>query len=99
MQSQDIPFPVLVDDAGLAAQAASVERVGLLRLFHPASFAGLRRAWADGHRVGKPGPRTNQLGATFVVGPGSALHYAHRDAHTADHAPLDAIAAGLERIR
>ena len=35
-----------------------------------------------------------QLGATFVVGPGSRLRYEHLDKHTADHAPFsDVIAA------
>ena len=41
-----------------------------------------------GFRVKKSGKRVNQLGTTFVVGPGSQVRYAHVDAHTADHAPL-----------
>jgi peroxiredoxin len=83
-----IPFPVLVDDGARAARAASIRRVPFLALFRPASWAATRRAWRAGYRIGKPGPRTNQLGATFVVGPGDRLRYEHRDAHTADHAPL-----------
>ena len=79
-----------------AARAAGVRRVGFLKLFTPASFPGTRRAWRAGHRVGMPGRRTDQLGATFVIGPGAALHYSHHDAHTADHAPLDEIFAALE---
>ncbi len=91
IKGEKIPFPVLVDDHAEAAKAASIRRVGFLKLFAPASFPGSRRAWRAGHRVGMPGKRTNQLGATFVVGPGSAVRYAHYDAHTADHAPMDEV--------
>ena len=42
----------------------------------------------------KSGTRVNQLGATFVLGPGSHVRYAHVDVHTADHASLaDVLAA------
>jgi hypothetical protein len=34
-------------------------------------------------------------GAPCVIGPGDPLRYQHRDAHTADHAPMDAILASL----
>ena len=95
VRDERIPYPVLVDDAGAAAAAAAVRRVWFHQLFDPASFPGARRAWRVGHRIGKPGPRTNQLGATFVLGPGPVLRYEHRDAHTADHAPVDAILAAL----
>ena len=90
----EIPYPVLVDDDAVAARAVGVERVGLLKLFHPDSLRGARRAWWAGHRIGI-GKRTNQLGATFVVGPGDRLTYAHYDRHTADHAPLDQVFAAL----
>ena len=95
VRDERIPYPVLLDDAAAAAGAAAVQRVWFHQLFHPASFPGARRAWRAGHRIGKPGPRTNQLGATFVLGPGPVLRYEHRDAHTADHAPVDAILAAL----
>jgi len=95
VEAEKIPFPVLVDDGAAAAQAASIRRVGFLKLFAPASYPGARRAWQAGHRVGMPGKRTNQLGATFVVGPCTEVHYAHYDAHTADHAPMDEVFQAL----
>ncbi len=95
-RDEHIPFPVLVDDDAAAAKAASVRRVSFAKLFAPASYPGARRAWRAGHRLGMPGKRTNQLGATFVVGPGPAVHYAHYDAHTADHAPMGEIFAALK---
>jgi len=95
VRDERIPFPVLVDDAGAAASAASVRRVRFYELFHPASYSGTRRAWRAGHRIGRPGKRVNQLGASFVLGPGPVIRYQHRDAHTADHAPIEAILAAL----
>ena len=95
VERERIPYPVLADDRAHAAKAAAIERVGPFRLFHPASFAGTRRAWKAGHRIGASGRRVDQLGATFVVGPGARVRYEHRDAHTADHAPMDEVLAAL----
>lgn len=95
VREHGIPFPVLVDDRAEAARAASVRRVRFLKLFAPSSFPGAVRAWKAGHRLGRPGVRPNQLGATFVVGPGPQVRYAHYDAHTADHAPLKEVFAAL----
>jgi peroxiredoxin len=90
-----VPFPVVVDDGGDAARAAAVRRATPWGLFNPRSFPGARRARKAGFRVHKSGKRVTQLGATFVVGPGDRVAYAHVDAHTADHAPLDDVLAAL----
>ena len=95
VEREQIPYPVLADDDGRAAKAASIERVGMFRLFHPDSWEGTRRAWKGGHRIGASGRRVDQLGASFVVGPGAELRYAHRYAHTSDHAPLGELIAAL----
>ena len=93
---EQVPFPVLVDDAAAAAQAASVKKVNFATLlFDPRSFKGARQAHRNGFRVKKSGKRVTQLGATFVIGPGSNVRYAHVDAHTADHAPLADVLAAL----
>ncbi len=93
---EQIPFPVLVDDDGVAATAAALPRVNPFRLvLDPRSLGGARRAHRAGYRVKKPGKRTNQLGATFVLGPGAHVRYEHVDEHTADHAPLDDVLAAL----
>jgi hypothetical protein len=36
-----------------------------------------------------------QLGATFVVGPGPRVRYAHVDADSTDHAPIDDVLHAL----
>jgi peroxiredoxin len=93
---EDVPFPVLVDDDARAAGAASVPRVGFFRLLtDPRSREGAKRARASGHRIHKAGRRVTQLGATFVVGPGTRVRYEHVDDHSADHAPLDEVLAAL----
>ena len=96
VEQEEIPFPVLVDDDGVAAAAGALPRVNPFRLlFDPRSLGGARRAHRAGHRIGKPGKRTNQLGATFVLGAGGRVRYEHVDEHTADHAPLDDVLAAL----
>jgi peroxiredoxin len=93
---EDVPFPVLVDDGARAANAAAVKKVNFATLLlDPRSFRGARQAHRDGFRVKKSGKRVNQLGATFVLGPGSTVRYAHVDVHTADHAPPADVLAAL----
>ena len=93
---EHVPFPVLVDDHADAARAASVRRVPLFRLMADRrSWAGTRRARAGGHRIHRAGKRVTQLGATFVIGPGPELRYAHIDDHSADHASLDDVLQAL----
>ncbi len=96
VESDRIPFMVLVDDDAAAARAAAMPRVNAFRLlFDRRSLAGSRRAHRAGFRVGRPGARVNQLGATFVLGPGDDVRYEHVDEHTADHAPIDEVLAAL----
>jgi peroxiredoxin len=96
VSDERVPFPVLVDDDAAAANAAAVKKVNFATLlFDPRSFKGARHAHRNGYRVKKSGKRVNQLGATFVIGPGGQMRYAHVDAHTADHAPLSEVLAAL----
>jgi hypothetical protein len=109
-EADRIPFPVVVADDARAAEAAGVERAGLLRMFAPSSFAPTARALRAGFRIGRPGKRVSQMGATFVVAPGAGgsiaaveaergarLLFRHYDAHPADHAPMDSIFEALRR--
>ena len=91
------PFLVLVDDDAAAANAAAIKKVNFATLlFDPRSLKGARRAHRNGFRVMKSGKRVNQLGATFVIGPGSQVRYEHVDVHTADHAPIADVMAALQ---
>lgn len=95
VEDEAVPFPVLVDDTGEAAAAASVETVSWWRLLHPSTWAATRETWRRGHRVHRVGPRVAQLGATFVVGPGERLRFVHRDRDSTDHAPIEAVLTAL----
>jgi peroxiredoxin len=99
VEDETVPFPVLVDDDGAAARAASVRKVNFATLlFDPRSMKGARQAHRAGFRVKKSGRRVNQLGATFVLGPGPIVRYEHVDVHTADHAPVDEVLAALPSV-
>jgi peroxiredoxin len=96
VDDENVPFPVLVDDYRHAAHAAQVKRVNFrVLLFDKRSRAGTKAAREAGHRIHWPGKRTNQLGATFVLGPGDTVLYEHIDDHSADHAPLEDVIAAL----
>ena len=87
---------MLVDDQADAARAATVRRVSFVRLLTDRrSWPGTRRARAAGFRVHRSGKRVTQLGATFVLGPGDQVRYAHIDEHSADHAPLEQVLDAL----
>jgi peroxiredoxin len=92
-----IPYPVLIDADARAAKSAAIVRIPFWKMFHPASYGGTARAWRAGHRIGGAGKRVDQLGSTFVIGPGPMLLYEHRDAHSADHAPLGDVFGALTR--
>jgi len=92
---EQIEFPVLVDDDAAAARAASVRKASIFSLAGPRTWSGSRQAHRDGLRVHRTGKRVTQLGATFVIGPGSRVRYAHVDAHSSEHAPLDQVLAAL----
>jgi peroxiredoxin len=92
---ESISFPVLVDDRGEAARAAAVPSSSFLGMFHPRTWKKTRETWARGYRIHKAGARVTQLGATFVIAPGPRVTYAHLDADSTDHAPVEEILAAL----
>ena len=95
VEEENIPFAVLVDDDADAARAASVKRGSAWKILGPETYGDSIRTWRAGHKIHKPGKRTFQLGATFVVGPGDVLRYEYLDENTADHAPLDEVFEAL----
>jgi len=97
VEDESIPFPVLVDDDGSAAQAAAVASSSFIGMFHPRTWAATRETWRRGHRIHRAGKRVTQLGATFVIAPGPRLTYEHLDADSTDHAPLEAVIPAIAR--
>ncbi|HTD49102.1 MAG TPA: peroxiredoxin-like family protein [Acidimicrobiia bacterium] len=95
VRDEHIPYLVLVDDDGTAADAASVGVASWYRLLHPSTWAATVATWKRGHRIHQPGKRVTQLGATFVVGPGDQLRYSHVDADSTDHASVPDVLAAV----
>ncbi len=97
VDDERIPYLVLVDDDGLAARAAGVPTSSFIGLFHPRTWAATRGAQRRGYRIHKAGARVTQLGATFVIGPGDIVRYAHLDSDSTDHAPVEEVFDVLAR--
>jgi peroxiredoxin len=95
VREEQIPFPVLVDDAATAAQAASLRTLNWFQLLHPRTWKATRETSKRGHHVHKSGQRVRQIGATFVLGAGDRVRYEHVDRDSTDHAPFDEIVAAL----
>ena len=95
VEQEDIPFPVLVDDNGDAARAASLGRLSARQLLSPRGYVETFRTWRSGHKIHKAGKRVTQLGATFVVGPGPRVTYEHLDESATDHAPVDDVLTAI----
>jgi peroxiredoxin len=95
IRDEQIPFLVLVDDDGTAAQAASLRTLNWFQLLHPRTWKATRETSKRGYHVHKSGKRVRQIGATFVIGAGNRVRYEHVDRDSTDHAPFDEIVAAL----
>jgi peroxiredoxin len=91
VKDEKIPYLVLVDDDARAANAAAVHKSSFIGLFHPKTWKATVETWKRGHRIHKAGARVTQMGATFVLGPGATIRYAHIDDDGTDHAPIDTV--------
>lgn len=90
-----MPFPVLLDQDGVAAEIAGTNTMTTKSLLSPRQIgAGIRSA-LKGKRQRNPGRRPFQLGATFVIGPGNVLKYADYEDFAGDHADLDEIITAI----
>lgn len=92
---EKVPFPVLIDEDGEAAEAASVEKGTVGQVMGPRNVGGALRAVRAGHRQHRTGEKPMQLGATFVIGPGHRLRYEYHDRTASDHAPVDEVLEAL----
>ena len=95
VRDERIPFTVLVDDDAAAATAASVETLSWAKLMHPKTWKATRETSKRGYHIHKAGRRVRQIGATFVVAPGDDVRFAHLDADSTDHAPVEAVLVAL----
>ena len=85
---ENFPFPVLLDEEGVAAEIVGTNTLGLGSLVSPSAISAGVGSFVRGHRQKKTGRRPMQLGATLVIGPGDELLYADFEDFAGDHADL-----------
>ncbi len=97
VDDEKVPFAVLVDEDGDAAEVASLKggAKALAGMVSPSVLKAGNRARKAGHKQHKTGSRSLQLGATFVMAPGDTVLYEHLDKDFGDHAPLSDVMAAL----
>jgi len=86
-----VPFPVLLDEDGEAADIVVMNRLGATSLIRPDALLAGMRSLAGGNRQHKTGKRPTQLGATLVMAPGNESIYIDKESFAGDHANLDEI--------
>ena len=93
IEDEEFPFPVLLDEDGVAAEVIETNTIGATTYLSPKAIGAGLKSFARGHRQQKTGRRPLQLGATLVMGPGDEVLYVDYEDHAGDHAPLDEVLA------
>jgi peroxiredoxin len=97
IEDEAVPFQVLLDKDGEAADVIILNNLGVASLMRPDAWAAGVRSVVGGNRQRKLGARPTQLGATLVIGPGDELLYVDKEAYAGDHADLDEVITVLEQ--
>ena len=95
MEDEQVPFPVLLDEDGSAAQVVGTGSMGIASLLKGSQLAAGFRSFKEGHRQNKAGDRPMQLGATIVMAPGDEVLYEDFEDFAGDHADIDEVIAAL----
>jgi hypothetical protein len=90
-----VPFPVLLDEEGVAAGIVGTGALGPTSLLRPGQIVAGFRSLAGGNIQHKAGRRPMQLGATIVMGPGDEIIYEDFEDYAGDHADIDEVIASL----
>ncbi len=99
IEDERVPFPVLLDEDGAAAEIVGTKTLGVGSVLSPTAWSAGFRSFKGGNCQQRSGRRPFQLGATLVVGPGNVLRYADFEDHAGDHADLDEVLAVLDGIQ
>lgn len=91
-----MPFDVLLDEDGEAADIVEMNNLGASALIRPDAWLAGARSLAGGNRQHNTGRRPTQLGATIVMAPGDDVLYIDRESFAGDHADLDEVLAVLQ---
>jgi peroxiredoxin len=95
IEDERVPFPVLLDEEGTAAEIAGTGKLGVGSIVSPSAWAAAAKSLKGGHRQRRSGRRPFQLGATLVIGPGNEIRYADFEDFAGDHADIDEVLSVL----
>jgi hypothetical protein len=95
IEDEAVPFRVLLDEDGIAADIVEMNTIGAMSLIRPDAWLAGAKSLAGGNRQHNTGRRPTQLGATLVMGPGNELIYIDKESFAGDHADLDEVLAVL----
>jgi len=95
IEDESVPFPVLLDEDGVAADIVETNSLGAMSLIRPDAWLAGAKSLAGGNRQHNTGRRPTQLGATLVMAPGNELLYIDKESFAGDHADLDEVLAVL----
>jgi hypothetical protein len=95
IKDESVPFEVLLDEDGEAAEIVGTKMVTAASLIKPSQVIAGTRALLRGNTQHNTGRRPFQLGATLVIAPGDQLLYEDFEDFAGDHADLDEVLAAL----
>lgn len=95
IEDEAVPFEVLLDEDGTAAEIAGTKFFRGVDLIKPSQLIAVTRALLKGNRQRNPGRRPFQLGATLVIGPGDELLYEDFEDFVGDHADIDDVLSAI----
>jgi hypothetical protein len=91
IEDESVPFPVLLDDDGIAADIVEMNKLDVASVLRPDALFKGARTLARGNRQHKTGRRPTQLGATLILAPENELLYLDKEDFAGDHADLDEV--------
>ena len=86
-----MPFEVLLDEDGVAADVVETNDLDAASLIKPDAWFAGARSLVGGNRQRSLGRRPTQLGATLVMAPGDELLYIDKESFAGDHANLEEV--------
>ena len=96
IEDENVPFRVLLDEDGDAAEIVGTGKIGAVAALRPDAIAAGLGSFMRGNRQKNAGRRPMQLGATIVIGPGDEILYEDYEDYAGDHADIDEVIAALE---
>jgi hypothetical protein len=95
IEDETVPFAIVLDEEGLAADIVEMNSLGAKSLIRPDAWFAGAKSLAGGNRQHKTGRRPTQLGATLVMAPDDELLYLDKETFAGDHADISDVLAIL----